>query len=193
MTDIPPTSDEHSASADGTLVLSASQQDMASMGGAAPPGQPGRPSLYSDDLAEKICDLIIEGFSLRSICMLEAMPNRSTVFRWLDKHEDFATKYARAREFQGDYMDDLILDTAQTCEEGNYRSANVKIGAFQWRAEKLKPKRYGKLERHELSGPDGRPIESKLQAALSVTDDANEAARLYADLMSVGGEPVRGK
>lgn len=103
----------------------------------------GRPSDFKATLSDAICDRIIEGESLRRICSAADMPNRSTVLRWLDEHQEFAAKYARARELQADYMDDMILEAAEATDEGNASAQRVKIGAYQWRASKLKPKKYG--------------------------------------------------
>ena len=72
------------------------------------------------------------------------MPSLYTVLNWLDKPE-FAAAYARAREMQGDVMDAMILDAANECKGGKLdpKAANVAIGAYQWRAGRLAPKRYG--------------------------------------------------
>lgn len=118
----------------------------------------GRPSDYSQDVAAVICQRLTEGESLRKICADEAMPDRSTVLRWLESHEDFAAIHARARESQADYMDDLILDTANASTPESSPADRVKIGAYQWRAERLKPKKYGPRLTAELTGPDGGPI-----------------------------------
>jgi hypothetical protein len=42
-----------------------------------------RPSDFRDEIAKRICDLLMDGVSLRSICGLEGMPGRTTVFRWM--------------------------------------------------------------------------------------------------------------
>lgn len=102
-----------------------------------------RPSLASEEMYETILDQLIEGKSLRLICGADGMPNRSTVLRWLDVDEAFAAKYARAREMQADYMDDLILETAETCKADTAAADRVKIDAYKWRAAKLRPKVYG--------------------------------------------------
>ena len=39
----------------------------------------GRPSLYTDKLAAKICRRLAEGETLRSVCRDEAMPDKATV------------------------------------------------------------------------------------------------------------------
>ena len=103
----------------------------------------GRPSDYTPQLADLICELIQEGNSVRQICLMDEMPDRGTVLRWLDIHEDFATKYARARVEQAELMDEKILRLAEECTEENYQSTRVRMAAYQWRAAKLSPKRYG--------------------------------------------------
>jgi hypothetical protein len=43
----------------------------------------GRPTDYTEALAEEICLRLAEGESLVSICREEGMPRRAAVFRWL--------------------------------------------------------------------------------------------------------------
>lgn len=121
-----------------------------------------RPSSYTEELADAILDQMMDGRSLRSICDDDDMPNRRTVIRWMEKDEAFATRCARAREMQADYMDDLILDTANSCTVEDAQAARVKISAYQWRASKLAPKRYGDKVQTEVSGPDGGPIPTQI-------------------------------
>jgi hypothetical protein len=118
-------------------------------------GQPGRPSDYSEEVAETILLGILDGESLRQICTKPGMPHRSTVLRWLDARSDFAAKYARAREMQADVMDDKILDAAEACNADNAAAARVKISAYQWRAAKLAPKKYGDTTNLKHSGAIG--------------------------------------
>lgn len=70
--------------------------------------------IYSDDIANIICERIADGESLRSICESDEMPAKSTVFDWLadDRYEAFRTKYARAREAQADALVDEMIDIA---------------------------------------------------------------------------------
>jgi len=71
------------------------------------------------------------------------MPDRSTVIRWMNTDADFASKCERAREEQADLMDDMILEVANACTNDTAHADKVKISAYQWRASKLKPKKYG--------------------------------------------------
>ncbi len=125
----------------------------------------GRPSLYTVELGEQICERLMDGESLVKICSSESMPSRSTVMRWQNSDPDFEAKCARARLMQADLMDDKILDEANACDEDNYQAAKVRISAYQWRASKLAPKKYGDKVQAEVSGADGGPI----QAAIAVT------------------------
>jgi IS30 family transposase len=67
---------------------------------------------FSPEIAELICDRIAEGWSLRKICEDPNMPARSTIFGWLEEHEDFARRYTLARQIQIEDLLDEILEIA---------------------------------------------------------------------------------
>ena len=50
---------------------------------------------------------IAEGESLRSVCKDADMPVAATVCRWLALREDFRTKYARAHDWQAEWIAEL--------------------------------------------------------------------------------------
>src|SRR6201984_1146598 len=66
---------------------------------------------YSPEIAE-ICDRIAGGASLRQICQDATMPAKSTIFVWLEEHEDFARSYSLARQIQIEDLVDEILEIA---------------------------------------------------------------------------------
>lgn len=113
----------------------------------------GRPSIYSDDIADLICERLACGESLRKICGDDNLPDRVTVIRWLTKNSDFATKYAHAREIQSHVWVDDMHEMAQSIPERNpvtgaIDAASVthirnQVATMQWLAMKLNPKRYG--------------------------------------------------
>ncbi len=74
----------------------------------------GRPSLYTDKLAAKLCRRLAEGETLRSVCRDKEMPDKATVLRWLgDKTKiDFRGQYAHARDMQADALFDEALEIA---------------------------------------------------------------------------------
>src|SRR5277367_587457 len=72
----------------------------------------GRPSLFTTELGDEICNRIADGESLRAICAEVEMPDKATVFRWLsaEGNKDFRNQYIRAREAQADSLvDDILL------------------------------------------------------------------------------------
>lgn len=120
----------------------------------ATPCGPGRPSTYTEELGILICARLADGKGLKAICEDDDMPARSTVYEWLDAHREFRTRYARARDIQADHHADEIIEIADavtTAEQAQI--ARVKIGAREWKAAKLAPKRYG--DRLELAGEVG--------------------------------------
>lgn len=144
----------------------------------------GRPSDYSPELANAICLRLADGESLRSICRSEEMPDKSTVFRWLDVHPVFCDQYARAREAQADALADEILEIADDARNDwmqrnheddpgwvangeHVQRSRLRIDTRKWIASKLKPKKYGERLSTELTGPDGGPVQ--IQPVINVT------------------------
>jgi hypothetical protein len=108
----------------------------------------GRPSGFSQEVADAICEALIEGKSLRSICLAEDMPSKATVCRWLAGNEAFRDQYTHAREFQADTLFDESLDIAD--ERNNdltqpdlVQRARLRIDTRKWMAGKLRPQKYG--------------------------------------------------
>ena len=114
----------------------------------------GRPSSYSDEIADQICKRIASGEGLRAICRDEEMPGRQTVLDWLDseKFPEFRAKYARAREAQGDYLDEEMQEVANSATPESVHVARLRVLTMQWRASKLAPKKYGDKVELEHAG-----------------------------------------
>ena len=133
----------------------------------------GRPSTYTENIGNDICVSIASGNSLVSYCKL-ANIDYSTVTGWLNQFPEFATKYARAREDQADFMADEIMNLADELPPitplGAIDSAWVsnqknRIEARKWIASKLKPKKYGDKQSVEITGKDGEPLSVRLMSA----------------------------
>jgi hypothetical protein len=99
----------------------------------------------SPEVMDEIVHRISEGESLRSVCRDKRMPSIWTVMDWQRDDADFASRCARARELQAEVMDEKILSVADRVETGEMdpNSARVVLSAYQWRAAKLAPKKYG--------------------------------------------------
>ena len=59
----------------------------------------GRPTEYTEEIGETICDRIVDGESLRTICADAGMPDEATVLGWVSSHREFRDQYEIAREF----------------------------------------------------------------------------------------------
>jgi hypothetical protein len=128
----------------------------------------GRPSGYSEALADTICSRIAEGESLVAICQSEDMPHRATVFRWLADNTSFCDRYVRAREAQADKLAEEILQIADDGQNDTYQTddgeatnhdviarSRLRVDARKWLAAKLAPKKYG--EKLSVGGADDLP------------------------------------
>lgn len=96
------------------------------------------------------------------------MPDRSTVFRWLNTPslERFCDQYARAREAQADRFAEEILQIAddgkndtyvdengvKRVDQDNVNRSKLRVDARKWLASKLAPKKYGDKQQVEMSG-----------------------------------------
>ena len=101
----------------------------------------GRPTKFTQELADTICERIMNGESLRSIVSDADMPNRSSVHKWLAENKEFSDQYARAKDNQADTLADEIMFIADTAED--VQKARLQVDTRKWIASKLKPKKYG--------------------------------------------------
>ena len=73
----------------------------------------GRPSVYTPEIAERICAELCTGRSLLDVCRDEGMPLYSTVSKWASRNwEGFAEPYRSAREIGLFALADELLDIA---------------------------------------------------------------------------------
>lgn len=139
----------------------------------------GRPTDYTKDMADEICEKISGGLSLRAICAEAGMPARGTVYRWLIENADFQDQYARAREKQADYFAEEIIEIADSAEAESaaVSKAKLQIDARKWAASKIAPKKYGDKQEIDVKSSDGsmRP---------SVRLDADEFRKIAEDVLN---------
>lgn len=131
-----------------------------------------RPSEFTTEAAEAICEGLARGLSIRAICQDENMPSDRTVYRWLEANEEFRQQYARARERQADFYAAEIIEIAddgsrdmaddgdggEVVDHDHIARARLRVDARKWYASKLAPKKYGDKVMNEHSGPDGKPM-----------------------------------
>lgn len=135
-----------------------------------------RPSEYSPEVVDAICDRMVNGQGLLKICADEGMPGRVTVYRWLASNPEFRKRFAEAREALMDFYaeqilniafdesGDVILDqgkdgkTSAVANHAKVQRDRLKVDSLKWTASRLFPKRYG--DKMELLGQNVQEGES---------------------------------
>src|SRR6202022_893768 len=70
----------------------------------------GRPTEYTDEIGETICDRIVDGESLRTICADAGMPDEATVLGWGSSHGEFRDRYEIARDLAVEALLDETIE-----------------------------------------------------------------------------------
>ena len=117
---------------------------------AKEPKKSGRPSSYTPEIADAICERVAMGESLASVCLSLGI-GYAKVMHWQKEKPEFGENYARACEDRADWHADEILAIADD-ESLPPDARRVKIDARKWSAGKMKPKRYGEKVQTEHSG-----------------------------------------
>jgi hypothetical protein len=82
---------------------------------------------------------------------MDNMPSYASVYRWMDEHPEFRTRYERARQDSADAMAEQIVQLAND-EIGNPHLMRARVDAYKWIAAKLKPRRYGDNSEINIKG-----------------------------------------
>ena len=127
----------------------------------------GRPSLYTEELANEICVRLGLGESLRKICLDERIPSMATVMTWLSRKPDFLEQYTRAREIQAETQFDELIDIVDQPPELSYVTdkngelvevkfdssyvawMKLRVDTRKWTAARMAPKKYGEQKTAE--------------------------------------------
>jgi hypothetical protein len=143
----------------------------------SPPQERGRPSIYSEETAAKICQQLADGMTLREICRAEDMPAESTVRLWsVEDREGFSARYTRAREAGYQYMADELVeisddgsnDWIERNDEDNkgyeangehLQRSRLRVDTRKWLLSKALPKIYGDRLIH--AGDADNPVVTK--------------------------------
>ena len=128
-----------------------------------------RATLQTPEVIDSILYQIADGIPLREICRQDGMPAWRTVYDWLNASEDFAARFARAREIGTDAIaeDTLkIIDTppAKVYDKDGFE--RIDSGHVTWQKNRVEhrlkllakwnPKRYG--DKTIVSGDNENPI-----------------------------------
>ena len=145
------------------------------------PAKTGRPSKYTEKLADEICGRIINGEGLVKIARDDHMPDVVTVYRWIRENELFRNRYTMSREEQAETLADEMFEIADDgrndwMERSNdagpgfllngehIQRSKLRIETRKWIAAKLKPKKYGdRVENHHTGGTTTKIIRDDIK------------------------------
>ena len=155
----------------------------------------GRPSLYSEALAIKICTRLGLGESLRKICLADDMPSLRSVMGWLTTKPDFLQQYTRAREIQAETQFDELIDIVDQPPELSHITNNkgelvevkfdssyvawmkLRVDTRKWTAARMAPKKYGEHKQAEEQ-TDPTVIDVSVKSMLDVAVKRLELIRI---------------
>lgn len=143
----------------------------------------GRPTMYSEDLAKRICRAIaVSTDSMTAICNRnDDFPVREVIWGWRLDYPDFANMYDTAKRAQADILAEEIKDIADDVSrdtitkqdrEGNpYDVCNsewiarsrLRVDTRKWIACKLLPKVYGDIARLDLLQDKNEELNKELE------------------------------
>ena len=140
-----------------------------------PPKPRGRPSKWTQEIEDEICERLSRGEPLRAICRLEGFPEWVTVYNWMESREGFSERVALAREngVEAIAQDTLaMIDAEPRYIEDAKGGTRIDAGYVQWlklrTEQRMKllacwsPNRYG--NRVQVAGDKDNPLQVNIQA-----------------------------
>ena len=99
------------------------------------------------EMFDKIIESICNGVPVRQILKKDGMPTFCALLDWMQKDEELAKQYARAKQESADFDADNVNYIAELClrDKVTPAAARVAIDAYKWSAGKKKPKKYGDM------------------------------------------------
>lgn len=131
-------------------------------------GQP-----YNKAIGELICKCRAVGMRQQEIVRMPNMPSLSTLFRWIQEHEDFSRMYDKANISYSRLLVENMEYVAEdgrndTCvdEESGQRVVNwdvvarskLRVDTMRWAAGKFAQHLFGDKVMQEHTGKDGAPL-----------------------------------
>ena len=90
-------------------------------------------------ISNNICQRLMEGKPLTQICKDKDQPSLSTVYKWIAKHKDFASKILTARRIGCQTYLDKMIEELEVADNKNIMVVREKLHHYRWLASKLLP------------------------------------------------------
>jgi hypothetical protein len=151
----------------------------------------GRPTSYTQETGEAICNHIAEGGNLTEFCAPDDRPSRATVYKWLVREPEFVDAFSRARQARAlgrvDEMDGIITEVRAGQLEPH--AARIILDHFRWLAAREAPMLFGDKVQAELVVPGASRRFDAAELARRVAHYL-EVARMREEGLLIDAKPV---
>jgi hypothetical protein len=137
----------------------------------------------TDELFDEICERMVNGESVRSICKDDHMPAISTLMKILRTNPDRTSQYALAMQMRADAMFEETLNIADDGSNDymlknaddptsfalngeHVQRSKLRVDTRKWAMGRMNPKKYG--EKTFIGGVEDAPI--KVQNTIDVSN-----------------------
>jgi hypothetical protein len=166
----------HAEDAEELIAQKRQQQTIEAFSKAETAKKRGRPSKWTQEIEDEICERLSRGEPLRAICRLEGFPEWTTVYNWMESRDGFSLRVARAREngVEAIAQDTLaMIDAPPQVVVDNNGVSRIDPAYVQWTKlrteQRMKllacwsPNRYG--NRVQVAGDKENPLQVNIQTA----------------------------
>ena len=130
----------------------------------------GRPTKYTENLGDLICEGISNRKSLVKICVPESMPAVRTVYYWLREHQEFLQNYELAKEDQAHNLVEDALDIADDVEI-DPQHKRIMVDTRKWIASKYNTKKYGDKQQVETTHTFSQMTDDEVTNRIKALED----------------------
>lgn len=128
--------------------------DINDLGLPKPKHAGGRPSSYTPQIAQQICDGISSGKTIFDIIKKPGMPSKTTLLRWLSDpdNDEFRALHMRARQSQAWIHADLMWTIAKHANPKDAHAVRLRVDTLKWRCERFNRAAFGDVKQVNVSG-----------------------------------------
>lgn len=154
------------------------------------PKKIGRPTLYTEELGKRICDVVAtHSYGLGKLTTLFPwMPTKETINEWRWSNEPFSALYTKAKIAQSELMAEDCIDIADesgfdakinengniVCDNEAINRARLRVDTRKWIAAKLLPKIYGDMQKGNEGADPNKELREEMRALREQLDQKNK-------------------
>jgi hypothetical protein len=153
----------------------------------------------TDEIFYEICERMVDGESVRTICKDDHMPTVSGILKFLSSNPTHVEQYTRAMQMRADAMFEEILDisddgsndymlrnaddpTSIVLNGEHVQRSKLRVDSRKWALGRMNPKKYG--EKTFIGGVEDAPV--KVQNTIDVSNLSLEELETLEKVLSNG-------